>query len=1149
MAYIIAATERNERLQAGSDGKRLLQLTTAAKSNLNIDLHNLDIELQRQFGLYSVEVIGDGAIRQVLSNGSYYSTVLRPGDQVSEKELIDWAQTMDDSNTYGDEMASIAVADRYHIQLVIFRAGELLIVVFTTLGIKSHGTITFRRNSSNKANFIRISPDVSPVQIKELFFQQCQHRRQSLVISITGSAREYNMKSKLFQIFRQGLLKVAKTTNVWIITNGVITSLTKLLGEIIRTNPDPSHPIHLIGIASWGCISGVEQLDVHGTNVIYNKSKNDGNDETPLEPNHTHFIFVDDGTKHQYGGENEFRTQFERAIYGESFSLQSTTNNNQMKDKSRQSDSIPVVLVVIEVHESVIKNKIPVVLLAGTGGCCDLFAKCYQLYNEYHLTLKLTDQTNEDSSSLREKIEQIKNKLREKLQIIDNKLNIGSCINVLDENTGIDYFELIYECIDKRSIFLNIVDLKVHNYVETDIDLAILQALLNVTFENDLSEMNIEQKREQLNLALEWQRIDIVKNFIMKDEKYWKTIELNDLFFKALIQNQANFIQLFLDHDFPLNDLFENNKILVTLYQNENYQLKHDFNNPLRGIYTEIIQPLIGEFFQVDAIFDSDDLLENNNDDLQSIELFLWSILTDKQELALLFWARGKNKICAALIATLIYKSKARKAKDQNYIEYANEFQSLAVEILEKFYLTNPYECTEAIIRQIPQFGNVTWLHLAVMAEAKLFIAHRGVQDVLNDIWNGYIDHRVGHIKIIFSTIMLWYSGFLPYHKNLVEGSEKCTKTNNFQDEWNFFQRNTSQLKSITNRTSDPACSRLMNDNLFDEDSSIGTSHWKRPPPPKIDVFFKFQFRDKHMDVTSKYFHVIFLILFSYVILCDFFPIYDFQCQSNPEEHSDSDILLKNVVKRSILNQTKTNLTINENSSSKFGLEQHNRPTTSEIILVLWMFTLFCEEIRQVLSMEVQSISGKLAAYFSIFWNKLDLIAIVLFFIAFILRLLPMSECFCSARIILAIDLSMWYIRTLDIFSPVKRLGPKLVMIGEMVHDLKFYMLMLTIFILAYGVPTYNLLYGVQKFSWHIPRAILNLAYWQIFGELEVLDDIEKNYEITGYVVFILLIAYMTVASVLLINLLIAMFSNTFDRLQLDTDCIWKFQHYSYVCY
>ncbi len=64
---------------------------------------------------------------------------------------------------------------------------------------------------------------------------------------------------------------------------------------------------------------------------------------------------------------------------------------------------------------------------------------------------------------------------------------------------------------------------------------------------------------------------------------------------------------------------------------------------------------------------------------------------------------------------------------------------------------------------------------------------------------------------------------------------------------------------------------------------------------------------------------------------------------------------------------------------------------------------------------------------------------------------------------------------------------------GIKVHDMKFYMIMLTVFILAYGVPAYSLIYGVQEFSWHIPRAVLNLAYWQIFGELEVLDEIESK--------------------------------------------------------
>ncbi len=86
--------------------------------------------------------------------------------------------------------------------------------------------------------------------------------------------------------------------------------------------------------------------------------------------------------------------------------------------------------------------------------------------------------------------------------------------------------------------------------------------------------------------------------------------------------------------------------------------------------------------------------------------------------------------------------------------------------------------------------------------------------------------------------------------------------------------------------------------------------------------------------------------------------------------------------------------------------------------------------------MEVQSMYGKIMAYFAVFWNKLDALALVLFFLAFILRFLPLNHCFCAARILLAIDLSIWFIRTLDIFSAIKRLGPKLVMIGEMVNEI-----------------------------------------------------------------------------------------------------------------
>ena len=78
------------------------------------------------------------AIQQVLTDKPYYSTVLRPGDKVSDEELIDWAETMGDPYTYGDELANIAVVDHFHVQLVIFRAGELLTVINPRDGYVKH---------------------------------------------------------------------------------------------------------------------------------------------------------------------------------------------------------------------------------------------------------------------------------------------------------------------------------------------------------------------------------------------------------------------------------------------------------------------------------------------------------------------------------------------------------------------------------------------------------------------------------------------------------------------------------------------------------------------------------------------------------------------------------------------------------------------------------------------------------------------------------------------------------------------------------------------------------------------------------------------------------------------------------------------------
>ncbi|CAF5177638.1 unnamed protein product [Rotaria magnacalcarata] len=86
--------------------------------------------------------------------------------------------------------------------------------LLTSMGVKSYGTITFPDNKSHQAEFIRIPADVSVMDVKKFLNQDWYSERPSLVISITGGAKEYKMQQKVLRAFRRGLLKVARTTGI-----------------------------------------------------------------------------------------------------------------------------------------------------------------------------------------------------------------------------------------------------------------------------------------------------------------------------------------------------------------------------------------------------------------------------------------------------------------------------------------------------------------------------------------------------------------------------------------------------------------------------------------------------------------------------------------------------------------------------------------------------------------------------------------------------------------------------------------------------------------------------------------------------------------------------------------------------------------------
>ncbi|CAF4475431.1 unnamed protein product [Rotaria sp. Silwood2] len=311
-----------------------------------------------------------------------------------------------------EQTSTLLLDDGYDTALVNPQQGddETFSKLFQLMNVLSYGTITFSDNKSHRADFIRISNGVPPTQVHEFLTRYWCDERPSLVISITGGAKEYNMKPRLLRAFRHGLLKVARTTGAWIVTGGMNTGIMKLVGEIIQINPDRSRPIPLIGIATWGCVSGRKHLNVRGSSVYYAKPRSNTRGEAPLEPNHTKFIFIDDGTERTYGREIAFRAQLEQVISGGFFSSKTMTSSpNQSESisgtsflQSENSNPVPVVLLVVEggpntvrtVHEAVVENNIPAVFLEGTGRCCDLFAKAFHLYNEYRRNIEPDDETS-----------------------------------------------------------------------------------------------------------------------------------------------------------------------------------------------------------------------------------------------------------------------------------------------------------------------------------------------------------------------------------------------------------------------------------------------------------------------------------------------------------------------------------------------------------------------------------------------------------------------------------------------------------------------------------------------------------------------------------------------------------------------------------
>ena len=109
----------------------------------------------------------------------------------------------------------------------------------------------------------------------------------------------------------------------------------------------------------------------------------------------------------------------------------------------------------------------------------------------------------------------------------------------------------------------------------------------------------------------------------------------------------------------------------------------------------------------------------------------------------------------------------------------------------------------------------------------------------------------------------------------------------------------------------------------------------------------------------------------------------------------------------------------------------------AEYVLHAWVLTLIFEEIRQLIYQEPKNFLKKVEFYFFDAWNIVDFISLTMFVVAAVLRYVAYKNgdqnYIIVARIIFATDISLFFIRLLQIFLVNRKMGPKIVMIREMV--------------------------------------------------------------------------------------------------------------------
>ncbi|XP_073474714.1 transient receptor potential cation channel subfamily M member 7-like isoform X1 [Aquarana catesbeiana] len=1042
----------------------------------------------------------------------------------------------------------------------------------------AYGVINFQGGShSYRAKYVRLSYDTRPETILQLMLKEWQMELPKLVISVHGGNQKFELHPRVKQLIGKGLIKAALTTGAWIVTGGVNAGVAKHVGDALKEHASrSSRKICTIGIAPWGIIEN--RNDLVGRDVIapYQTLLNPLSKLNVLNNLHSHFILVDDGTVGKYGAEESLRRELEKTI-------------NLQRIHARIGQGVPVVALIFEGGPNVILTvlnylqespPVPVVVCEGTGRAADVLAYVHK--------------QTEEGGTLPEGAEP------EIISTIKKTFNFS-------QSEAFHLFQIVMECMKSKEL---ITVFHIGSDEHQDIDVAILTALLKGTNASAL---------DQLVLTLAWDRVDIAKSHVFVYGQQWLVGSLEQAMLDALVMDRVGFVKLLIEngvsmHKFltiprleelynikqgPTNptlfhlvrDVKQGNLppdykitlidvgLVIEYLMGGTYRCTYTrkrfrliYNNLLAGNrrsgrntsitpqmrkthesfgnrtdkkermrhnhFIKTAQPYKPKDASIDEAKKKrvkDEIVDIDDPEMKRFpypfnELLVWAVLMKRQKMALFFWQHGEESMAKALVACKMCRSMAYEAKQSDVVddtseemkEHSSEFGQLAVDLLDQAFKQDETMAMKLLTYELKNWSNSTCLKLAVSSRLRNFVSHTCTQMLLSDMWMGRLNMRKNSWYKVILSILVPPTILMLEYKTKAEMSHIPQSQDAHQMAMDDSENNFQQVPENI------AMNVFREVQVFDNaevkhEIEIQTKTRRLPLAQKFYAFY-------HAPIVKFWFNTLFylafLMLFTFVVLV------------------------------------------------KMG----HLPSPQEWLVIAYIFTYAIEKIREIFMSEAGKINQKIKVWFGDYFNITDTIAIITFFVGCGLRLAsykydaatpldldsnhnateeapPYGHVLLSGRLIYCLNIIFWYVRLLDFLAVNQQAGPYVMMIGKMVSNMFYIVVIMAVVLLSFGVPRQAILYPLEEPTWMLARNIVFQPYWMIFGEVYAYEidvcaensEVKELCDLGTWLTPFLQAVYLFVQYIIMVNLLIAFFNNVYFQVKAISNIVWKYQRYHFI--